>query len=344
MDKPEDDIDEFFIKRKSLINALIHKGVPADRLLSFLENEYVHEKSEKKVEYCGEGRGRPAVSDETIQRLIAPYKNANIKLEWTNDKGYGFNAKKKFIKGEHIISEKPVFMININELYCDNCMAKLGSLSLHCPECNMENFCSHACYIDARSKYHSSVCGIDTNVLKENGRRGVSASAKFGLLIFRIFSYALVNKTDAFSLDWFGQLSGWKDMKISSDVVVNLVDVISEISKGRIPKEWLSIDLFTKMISVLSINCFAIHVENDPYNYCTGSGCALYGFPSFFNHSCVPNAFWSVRGNKLEIICVKKIAKGEEIFVSYIDSSLDYKARKNALFMYGFECKCSRCV
>lgn len=41
------------------------------------------------------------------------------------------------------------------------------------------------------------------------------------------------------------------------------------------------------MISVLSINCFSIHVDNDPYEYCTG--CALYGYPSFFNHSCEPN-------------------------------------------------------
>jgi len=85
---------------------------------------------------------------------------------------------------------------------------------ISCPDCGIERYCTKECMANARLKYHSSVCGIDTIALKKNSRNGISA-----LMIFRIFAHTLnAGYSDVFSLDWFGQLSGWKDrIKIPSN-------------------------------------------------------------------------------------------------------------------------------
>ena len=66
------------------------------------------------------------------------------------------------------------------------------------------------------------------------------------------------------------------------------------------------------------------------------------------NHDCKPNAevhFFN-EDHEATLLALRKIEKGEEIFITYIDDNerSDYKKRRASLRDYGFECDCEKCV
>lgn len=77
------------------------------------------------------------------------------------------------------------------------------------------------------------------------------------------------------------------------------------------------------------------------------SGSAFYAVHSCMNHSCDPNTASVVPGKDGEaqaiIQCLKPIAKGEELTISYIDLDATWEERQDMLSDYGFRCACKRC-
>jgi len=74
-------------------------------------------------------------------------------------------------------------------------------------------------------------------------------------------------------------------------------------------------------------------------------GAALYEVASLANHECEPTADVLISpGGGLALRARIPLAVGEQITISYLDSSLPYALRNRKLFMgYGFKCECSRC-
>lgn len=65
---------------------------------------------------------------------------------------------------------------------------------------------------------------------------------------------------------------------------------------------------------------------------------------SLINHSCAPNAVTVFDGPKLAVKVLSRINKGEEVLISYIDSSSVFRLRQGELQdRYFFTCQCSRC-
>jgi hypothetical protein len=78
-------------------------------------------------------------------------------------------------------------------------------------------------------------------------------------------------------------------------------------------------------------------------------GTALFTWICMMNHSCEPNCWVQYRGGQrspllCEVVALRDIAAGEELFQSYIDKHLAVDARQAALCDYGFVCRCVRCV
>jgi hypothetical protein len=69
----------------------------------------------------------------------------------------------------------------------------------------------------------------------------------------------------------------------------------------------------------------------------------LYLFPSYFNHSCIPNADRSNFGDVMVIRAVRNIPKGDEIFLSYIGTLAGYEGRKKVLTKWIPKCDCELC-
>ncbi|KAJ7146160.1 hypothetical protein C8R44DRAFT_756745 [Mycena epipterygia] len=75
----------------------------------------------------------------------------------------------------------------------------------------------------------------------------------------------------------------------------------------------------------------------------------LYTLHSHLNHACAPNV--SVRHldqrralSRITVRALADIAVGQELFITYVDPSAGYAARRAELDAWGFVCACKRCV
>uniref|UniRef100_A0AC34FAR2 SET domain-containing protein n=1 Tax=Panagrolaimus sp. ES5 TaxID=591445 RepID=A0AC34FAR2_9BILA len=69
----------------------------------------------------------------------------------------------------------------------------------------------------------------------------------------------------------------------------------------------------------------------------------LYILPSYFNHSCLANADRTFYGDVMVIHAAVDIKKGDEIFLSYVSSLLEYSDRKKKFQAWKFACSCKLC-
>jgi len=96
--------------------------------------------------------------------------------------------------------------------------------------------------------------------------------------------------------------------------------------------------------SIVQYNCFGTGAGNRISGQVTDTYTAVWTLPSMINHSCSDaNASWSNHGDILVVRAIKKIAKGEEIFISYVLPTSSYGYRKQSFKVHSFECACRLC-
>ncbi|GJC85421.1 histone-lysine N-methyltransferase SMYD3 [Colletotrichum liriopes] len=103
------------------------------------------------------------------------------------------------------------------------------------------------------------------------------------------------------------------------------------------------VDVF-RVHDIVSRNAFGVcHQQgNDGTNSKTRTG--LWVWAAYINHSCVPNTEKENIGDIMILRAARPIATGEEILISYAESS-DYDERQAALMTtWGFECGCALCT
>lgn len=103
------------------------------------------------------------------------------------------------------------------------------------------------------------------------------------------------------------------------------------------------------LLAILLRNrCNAFYIQGRPKEGGNGEsrGCGVYVRNSFFNHSCNPNVNYWVVNNSLEVECslVREVKKGDELTISYIDTTGTLEERREKLKDgYLFECQCTKC-
>lgn len=74
-------------------------------------------------------------------------------------------------------------------------------------------------------------------------------------------------------------------------------------------------------------------------------GVYLHPYAALINHSCDYNSVVVFDGEELSVKAVRPIKKGEQIFISYIDTTYPYDTRRKELSeRYFFHCRCSKCL
>ena len=74
-------------------------------------------------------------------------------------------------------------------------------------------------------------------------------------------------------------------------------------------------------------------------------GSCLVPSATLINHSCDSNAHHISEGPELVVRSSRKLAKNEEITISYIDTTQSFKERQKALSTtYAFGCQCCKCT
>ena len=102
------------------------------------------------------------------------------------------------------------------------------------------------------------------------------------------------------------------------------------------------VDTF-RVHDIISRNAFSLgsqHGEESASNASTG----LWIRASYINHSCIANTKKEYIGDLMVLYASRPITVGEEVFLSY-DESSDFDAKQTALMTtWGFECNCVLCT
>lgn len=73
-------------------------------------------------------------------------------------------------------------------------------------------------------------------------------------------------------------------------------------------------------------------------------GLYMHPYAGLINHSCDYNSTVGFDGEELYVKAMRPIKKGEQIFISYIDTTTPYDIRRNELKeRYFFDCQCTKC-
>ena len=93
-----------------------------------------------------------------------------------------------------------------------------------------------------------------------------------------------------------------------------------------------------KIQDVIKFNSFHAFFPGKPISN------GLWYFPSFFNHSCIPNCYYFGFGDILIIISISDIEADNELFINYLINDMDYESRQKCLKEnYHFYCNCQLC-
>ena len=88
-------------------------------------------------------------------------------------------------------------------------------------------------------------------------------------------------------------------------------------------------------------------IKFNSFSYCKHEKHKLNGlwyFPSFFNHSCIPNCYYFGFGDILIIISLSDIEADNELFINYCVNDMDYESRQKCFKQnYNFYCNCQLC-
>lgn len=279
-----------------------------------------------------------------------------IIIEPTAGYGNGIVASRNIKKGEAILNEIPVLAASLSITRCFHCFKSVRKdTPVFCQLCKRSTmlYCSQQCFDSANDLYHPVLCGKGYRTILQYAAMGCSNSCKIPLMMMRLVA-TLIHKNlhttiDPSTVGMRANFNITKNFEILKnmplDIYIRSLALLWDMfDLSRYPQ--FDIEWYLKWSWFINNNAYGYTYKGDQAK-CEASGVAYYSVASFFNHSCVPNAKWVIdsdeTGNNITVTATKNIAKGEQVFIAYIDTNRSYKDRQNALYQYCFTCKCPRC-
>ena len=238
---------------------------------------------------------------------------------------------------------------------CCNCWNYAPKRSSICKICKMERWCSDDCQ-QKSSSLHSLVCPYLSNLFsilstaKRNGTDYLYSDdvvALTHLMLLVIFS-------DVDDKNYDSMLNLCKldinSTSIAQSVKEECVNVLKLFELSLKPEEINDVAVTNANARELS-KCWEVLLRYQCNGFCFwDSGYNKYGISmcpdaSYFNHSCMPNAYKQSHGGVISIQALRDIPPGSEITISYVPLDYDRAARQTILMDYfGFHCACARCI
>ncbi|CAG8761490.1 25969_t:CDS:1 [Racocetra persica] len=237
-----------------------------------------------------------------------------------------------------------------------------------------EIFCNKQCFDLAMAQYHPALCGKNLQPFLHILRQHKSGRGDPNpLFLLKIFAYAKMRDISPLDIQEIKHLTQYRPPSIKKQTNSNLpIGIINEM-EAYLPSIYF--DFYFSTLELLEISPYDIRY--DFWIYITimcklqvnsfgrdGLAC-LYKFMSFINHSCVPNTYIDpyvsqnymqnigekdesseeeIKENNINLVSLRKIQKGEQVFISYCNETLNKEDRAIHLIpAYGFECTCEKC-
>ncbi|RAH86414.1 SET and MYND domain protein [Aspergillus japonicus CBS 114.51] len=122
------------------------------------------------------------------------------------------------------------------------------------------------------------------------------------------------------------------------------------------PAQWQRIAISSKAVKAYSgvemveelISAYGAKLELNSFNLTNALydriGLYLHPYAALMNHSCAYNAVVGFDGAELFVKALRPIAQGDQIFISYVDTTNPRPLRRKELReRYYFRCRCTRC-
>eukprot|EP01112_Ceratiomyxa_fruticulosa_P021558 TRINITY_DN7630_c0_g1_i1.p1 TRINITY_DN7630_c0_g1~~TRINITY_DN7630_c0_g1_i1.p1 ORF type:complete len:477 (+),score=92.97 TRINITY_DN7630_c0_g1_i1:100-1431(+) len=240
---------------------------------------------------------------------------------------------------------------------------------IKCPDCQQTGYCSEYCLAADYCQHSLDECALFRNLEINEYSPVIVTEIK---LLIRTLSRKWLEAQIAENEGREEQAEGGEQKKFSNDNGLRYEDYSSLITnKASFPANTLeSLDYWicdyirrltewvggreeknSELLDILLRNrCNAFYIQGRTFDEKTSGetrGCGVYVRNSFFNHSCAPNVNYWVVDNSLKVECTSAgtCPAGDELTISYIDSSLSLQERRAKLLeSYMFHCDCTLCV
>lgn len=240
--------------------------------------------------------------------------------------------------GHLVLSSSPyVSVLNRTQRLtrCDFCFKKLDcDRNFTCKVCACVSYCTARCEGHDRAD-HESECGYMCSATSDTARLMIRVVEKM-----KRDETVGENMPDGSRRKMANLMDHKEHFRGNEKAKSNILRTYAQLLKCNY--EYLpAFDEFSSLFGKVLINGFTVSdvLEN---NIAT----ALYLAPSVLDHSCVPNASWSFKGNVLEVRTTMELENVEldNLRICYLDPLTGTRARQAALQSnYYFECQCEHC-
>ncbi|PON91745.1 SET domain containing protein [Trema orientale] len=283
-----------------------------------------------------------------------------LSLVEIHGRGRALVASQPLRGGQIVLRDSPILLypafplVSVDESshYCSHCFKKLEpervvQVSVSCPDCSLERFCSPNCASSAVSSSHSPwLCQSLLLIRRHSSSLSLSLDLQLqARFLLAAYNLALLNPSHFQTL-----LSLQGDSTAIGDETPRFLhSLISSVcATPPPPVGWFSLELSAALLGKDKLNAFGLmepFSENAPRSV---RAYGIYPKASSFNHDCLPNAcrFDYVDSDNTDMVVrmIHDVPQGREICLSYFPVNQNYASRQRRLMEdYGFACDCDRC-
>ncbi|KAF8268346.1 SET domain-containing protein [Lactarius quietus] len=282
----------------------------------------------------------------------------SVDVQTSEGKGRGIYAKERFKKGGVVFGSKPpIYVLSTKNLehFCSSCIAPAPPSGLkRCTLCKNLWYCNAACQNNDWT-LHKKEC----NAMQRWAAGAPSPDVAIPAEPIRCLGRVLWGKRKH-GLDsvWTREIDAMQSHRTSlppeaTESHTHLAHAVIRYLGLTAPEELVPFGInsaagIVDLISRFVTNSITLTSSSlAPLGVCVSPPIALV------NHSCEPNAVvvfprstkdHSTQEPEAQVIAIREITPDEEIFTSYIDTTLPRVQRQAALSAtYSFACKCSLC-
>lgn len=304
------------------------------------------------------------------------HNDANESFQWLTPEPceqfrYRFRANSDIDVGQTIWTEIGLVstLMSGQHMHCNVCFAKNDNL-IPCDGCTTAMFCSSSCQY---STLHMGECNLNNEINDDGKLKLLIRTVLYAISLFNDIDdlVELVIQTvlgesksngQHIAIDELAKYRQFLQLKSCQNIasgehpdplIYFAFKAIIDLKIGElfatVKRQRFLTHLIWQHQAIISLGY--VHQHTNKFNQVQSLG--IFPQFSYFKHSCTPNAMYYLTGNKLVVVSLAPIKKGEEIFVSYFgktsilvfDSNKEErKEQLRSLYKsFGQKCNCAFC-